>query len=288
MCSIFTALSLPLYCDDARGQISELCLQQQLGNQLLTPTIKVLSLNISHGRKTAMNQLLVRKKRHMENLDLIATLLRESGADVAALQEADGPSRWSGGFDHVRYLLEKSGLNCFVHSPHADNWMYSYGTAILQRVRPVNTSAHTFRPSPPTTDKGFVTTELSWQVEEREVSITIVSVHLDFSRKKVRDAQISEMIESLSGIDTPLIVMGDFNSEWLAERSHVRALAEGLKLTAWDPESTVLGSYKSTAGKRFDWILISSQLEFRSYDVLPDIVSDHQAVYAEIAYLGEQ
>ena len=269
------------------AQTDELCLQRQAGNRLFAPVVRVLSLNVSHGRGTAWNQLFVRKKRHYDNLDLIARLIRDSGADVAALQEADAPSRWSGRFDHVHYLLEQSGLSCSVHGRHAENWLYSYGTAILQRVHPTDASERTFQPSPPTTDKGFVSSEFNWIVAERQLLLTVVSVHLDFSRKSVRDAQVAEMVEALSVVEGPLVVMGDLNSEWAEQRSHVRALVDGLGLIAYEPESAALGTYKSSDGKRLDWILISSHLEFVDYEVLPDIVSDHRAVYAEIGYRRE-
>jgi endonuclease/exonuclease/phosphatase family metal-dependent hydrolase len=40
---------------------------------------------------------------------------------------------------------------------------------------------------------------------------------------------------------------------------------------------------RATCGaKRIDWILISADLEFISYKVLPEAVSDHHGVVAEI------
>lgn len=67
-------------------------------------TVKVISLNAAYGRKTAFNQLLVSKKKTRRNLDKISRVLKHLDADLAALQEADGPSFWSGNFDHVGYL----------------------------------------------------------------------------------------------------------------------------------------------------------------------------------------
>ena len=95
------------------------------------------------------------------------------------------------------------------------------------------------------------------------------------------------MIDALSGLETPLIIAGDLNSEWLDENSPVKALMEGLGLRAYKPEQPGMGTYKSTSGKRLDWILISQGLRFIEYAVVPDIVSDHQAVRAEIGLLGE-
>ena len=109
-----------------------------------------------------------------------------------------------------------------------------------------------------------------------------MSVHLDFSRVSVRDEQVETLISELSTIQTPLIVMGDLNSEWDQQPSHVRLLAGALQLIAYEPTASDLGTYKDESGKRFDWILASPTLEFRRYVVLPDRVSDHSAVYAEI------
>jgi endonuclease/exonuclease/phosphatase family metal-dependent hydrolase len=114
------------------------------------------------------------------------------------------------------------------------------------------------------------------------VPVTIVSIHLDFSRKSVRDEQIGILVEVLKDIESPLIVMGDFNSHWKQKRSHVQQLAGALDLAAYEPHNDILGTYKSADGKRLDWILASGDLAFTRYEVLPDMVSDHLAVYAEL------
>ncbi len=252
-----------------------------------TPTIKVVTLNASHGRKRSINQLLVRRKRIHRNLDDIANLLQRTGADIVALQEADAPSRWSGGFDHVEYLLEKTDYDCFVHGHHAQNWLYSFGTALLSRSRVFELEAFDFAPSPPTTTKGFVKFTVNWSIGGNFVPLTVVSTHLDFLRDTVRDSQVTEIILALSDLDGPLIVMGDFNSEWSDDGSQVKQLMDALGLIAFEPGRAGLGTYKSSNGKRLDWILISHELQFVEYNVESDIVSDHSAVYAEIRYSGK-
>ena len=68
------------------------------------PALRLLTLNVAHGRKLATHQALLSPMTVRRNLEEIASLLRESRADVVALQEADGPSAWSGNFDHVETL----------------------------------------------------------------------------------------------------------------------------------------------------------------------------------------
>ena len=109
----------------------------------------------------------------------------------------------------------------------------------------------------------------------------LVSVHLDFSRSAVRAKQVAEMIDLLSQRPNPLILMGDFNSDWFSEDSALRMLAAGLELRAYRPEATDLGSYPRS-GRRLDWILISEPLAFSAYRTLELGLSDHHAVFAEL------
>ncbi len=245
-------------------------------------TLRVLTLNVAHGRRDARNQLVVNRETHEENLTDIARLLRQHDVDVAAFQEADGPSRWSGGFDHVEFVARQARYPSWVRVDHATNWLFSYGTAILSRWPIVTTLKHTFEPSPPTPNKGFVLAEVAWGLEpEHVVVVDVVSVHLDFSRKSVRDQQASELALALEGRKNPLIILGDFNSDWPSDGSVVKALVEKANLSAYQPEADGLHTY-GRSSRRLDWVLISDGLRFADYRVLPDVVSDHFAVVAAI------
>jgi len=246
-------------------------------------TLKVMTLNLAHGRKDGVNQFFKSEAAIRQNLEEIAAFLDKRGADVVALQEADAPSFWSGSFDHVAMLSEQAGYPVFESSNHANSWFFSYGTALLSRVTLSDVVHHTFKPSPPTMNKGYTLGQIAWQTDAgAAVLVDIVSVHLDFSRKSVREQQSAELSETLAGRGNPMIIMGDFNSDWLADEQVVRALAERSGLHVYRPEAGDLPTYLSST-RRLDWILISEQLEFVSFDVLPDILSDHYAVVAEIA-----
>jgi len=284
------AILLLIFCRTsvAAEDQSRHCADADPESPVNSQTLAVATLNISHGRNTAMNQMFVSTKRTYENLDRIAAFLDEIDVDIVALQEADAESKWSGKFDHVRYLVDNTEFNCSIHGRHARSWLYAYGTALLAKNGLAESKSMEFEPTPPTTTKGFVQAKFDWSVNGETTPVTVVSVHLDFSSKKVRDAQINEMITVLSKLDSDLIIMGDLNSEWFDERPHVRYLAKGLGLEAYNPDGPGLGTFKSQDGKRLDWILISSRLEFVEYKVLPDVVADHLAVYAEIQYRGNE
>ena len=246
--------------------------------------LSVLTLNLAHGRKDALNQMLQKSNTTRRNLEEIAGFLSKSGADLIALQEADSPSRWSGKFNHVEFLSGKSPYPCRLHARHAQKYMYDFGTALLSKVPYTNSILHTFAPSPPTTNKGFVMGEVRWNpggALPEPIAVSVISVHLDFSRKKVREAQIEEMQAMLPDITPPVIILGDFNVDWTVGDSSLKTIIAKGNLKVYQPESTQLGTYKK-GKQRLDWILISKDLEFVSYEVPQVVLSDHQPVQAAV------
>ena len=242
--------------------------------------LRVLTLNIAHGRGDSFHQLLQRSATTQTNLGAIASLLKTSDAHVVALQEADGPSFWSGNFDHVAYLANQASYGHSVHATHADGMGLSYGTALLANLHLRDAQAITFDPELSLVPKGFVVSTIHWPGTPC-IDIDIVSIHLDFASRSVRKRQATELIETLRARNRPLIVMGDLNSEWQLHDSTVQYLSRELALSAYSPERTDLDTFPAF-GERLDWILVSPELKFHSYSVLTDVVSDHRGVVAEL------
>jgi hypothetical protein len=96
---------------------------------ITSPGLKVLSLNIAHGRKDGANQMLQKSATIKRNLGDIAALLGLIEPHVIAIQEADAPSAWSGKFNHVDFIAEAAGYPCVEHGLHATNRLYDFGTA---------------------------------------------------------------------------------------------------------------------------------------------------------------
>jgi len=267
-----------LVASTARG---DPCMQPDA--TLTQPSLKVMSLNIAHGRSDGPNQLFQDEHQHRRNLDRVADLLRRVEADVVALQEADAPSRWSGRFDHVDYVAERTAYPCVHHGIHAQGTLFEFGTALMSRHAFARALTFDFAPTPPTTTKGFVIGGLRWvrPLDEEPAWLTVVSVHLDFSRQSVRREQFQELLRQLSGIGPPMIVMGDFNSTWDDGPELLREFAQDLGLHAYRPGARNLGTYANRS-KRLDWILISDDLHFASFEVRPETVSDHHAIVAVV------
>jgi endonuclease/exonuclease/phosphatase family metal-dependent hydrolase len=241
--------------------------------------LRIMTLNIAHGRGDSFHQLLQSSATTRTNLDSIATLLKDSGAHVVALQEADGPSFWSGNFSHIDYLSNNGDYHRSVHGAHADGLGLSYGTALIARLDLRDPRVITFDPALSPVPKGFVVSTVSWPGKP-DVEVDIVSLHLDFASESTRKQQAQELINTLQDRQRPLIVTGDFNNGW-AENSTVRYICQALALTAYRPQAPGLETFPAL-GERLDWILVSAGIAFRFYQVIPDSVSDHRGVLAEL------
>ena len=246
--------------------------------------LKIVTLNIAHGRGEGFHQLLQRPAITRTNLDTIAALLKNTGADVIALQEADGPSFWSGNFDHVGYIADKATLRESVHGVHANRMGLSYGTALMTNLGLSNPKAVTFDPAVTPVPKGFVISTINWPGNP-SIEVDVVSIHLDFASKSIRQKQAMELIATVKDRKRPVVIMGDFNAEW-HEDSIVQRISRALSLSAYNPGESGLETFP-TLGKRLDWILVSPGIEFRSYQVIPETVSDHLGVVAELEWAGQ-
>lgn len=245
-------------------------------------TITVISMNIAHGRKDKFHQAFLGEKKIKNNLDHIVKISNRENPFLIALQEADGPSFWSGKFNHVEYISGRTGLKNYFQGYHVDKFGLQYGTAILSSNELHSSESHTFKShSLISFTKGFVLSTVKWPGEDN-LYIDVVSIHLDFLLDSVRQKQLIELIAVLEKRDNPVILMGDFNAG--SDSNAIKSLIELLDLKAYKFKRDGLETF-SRFNKRFDWILISKGLEYISYDVLPDNISDHKAIISEIGLI---
>lgn len=247
------------------------------------PTLTLVSLNLAHGRSDSFSQLLLSGKTIRHNLDNVAHYLQKVKADVVALQEADGPSNWSGKFDHVDHLAREAGYYGHVRSEHVNNWFGDYGTGLLSQLPIVESFGVTFQPTPPTTRKGFTLASIQWRYDAARdpITVDVVSLHLDFARNTARKRQIMELLSVMRQRHNPTIIMGDFNNEWIATSFTTENFARFRTLHTIDHKDSLRFSY---GDKRLDWVLLSDELQFISYDIDDVELSDHRPVRVTIKY----
>jgi endonuclease/exonuclease/phosphatase family metal-dependent hydrolase len=250
-------------------------------------TMRVMTLNVAHGARAPVPAVFFRRATIERNLSAIASLLRDTEPDVVALEELDRSSFYSDRIDHYEWIREESGLVHGAFGAHRDVprglFAMRHGTALLSALpldAPDSVAFHAWALD----DKGLVVaTVRPPALGGREVDV--VSIHLDPFLEGTRRAHVARTVAALRARGSrPLVVMGDMNAAWKEGRASLGELARGLGLRPYlapDAEDTY------PAGKhpwrRIDWILISSDLDFRGYRTLDPVVSDHRAVVAEIA-----
>jgi endonuclease/exonuclease/phosphatase family metal-dependent hydrolase len=250
--------------------------------------LRLLTLNLAHGRRRGTHQALVPRARLERNLHHIGTAVRAIAPDVVALQEADGPSAWSGNFDHVATLADLIQLQEFFRGEHnplgRGRFNLASGTALLSHHPLRDPVSQRFGLSWRDT-KGFVVATIAvpqWGGQE----IDVASVHLDFLVRRVRRAQIRRLAETLAARSRPLVVLGDLNCCFSREPYSMELLTRKLGLHAFQPDSHSPTFPAFRPRRRLDWILISPELEFHGYGTLPARISDHLLVMADLALVG--
>jgi endonuclease/exonuclease/phosphatase family metal-dependent hydrolase len=242
-------------------------------------------MNIAHGRRDKFHQAFLEDDEIKSNVDHIVKISNREQPFLVALQEADGPSAWSGKFNHVEYISNQTGLKNYFQGYHVDKFGLQYGTAILSSNELHSSKSHTFGSrSIISLSKGFVLSTVKWPGEDN-IYVDVISVHLDFLLDSVRQKQINELIAVIEKRDNPVILMGDLNAD--SESEAIKSLIETLDLKAYKFKRAGLETF-SRFNKRFDWILISKELEYVSYNVLPDDISDHSAIISEISLIREE
>ena len=237
-----------------------------------------MTLNLGHGRGTASHQALLKRPRIESNLDAVASMLRQTGADVVGLQEADGPSWWSGNFDHVAYLARRGEYPFRYRGAHRRIAQLDCGTALLSRHPLSDTQSGALWSGALRPAKGFVVATVPTAAGE----VDVVSVHIDFMTRAMRRKQLGRTATELHRRGRPVILLGDLNCTWRGESTLVE-LATRLDLLPYEPESRALATFPhGRPRRRIDWILVSRGIDYVGYEVLDAPLSDHRAVMAEL------
>jgi endonuclease/exonuclease/phosphatase family metal-dependent hydrolase len=241
-------------------------------------SIRVLTLNLGHGRGRSSHQALLTQPRIESNLNTVASVLRQSGAEVVALQEADGPCWWSGKFDHVDFLARRGEYPYVFRGAHRKLAQIDCGTAILSRLPLEDTFSSSLWSGALRPAKGYVLATIRCGPME----IDVASIHIDFMSRSMRRKQLGHVATELHNRGRPVILLGDLNCSWLREPTLLE-LATRLDLVPFAPDSELLPTFpQPRPRRRIDWILVSRGMEFRHYEVLRKPISDHAGVLAEV------
>ena len=247
--------------------------------------LTVLTLNIAHGVPSIPIPLplLLPRRRLLAHLDQMAELLARRRADVVALQEVDRAGLFSGKVDPLERLAERAGYAHVLHGPHLHvPGVCARGTALLSH-RPLREPAWNSFEADRAVDKGYVVAAL----EDAGRVLDVVSVHLDSFSERCRRRQVARLVQALEGRPLrPRLVLGDLNASGASPEDAPARLLRALRLHAHEAPGGEPTYPASRPRQRLDWILAPPELRIHAQHTLPERVSDHLAVEAELEWLS--
>lgn len=231
-------------------------------NAASMPGIKVMTYNIHRG---------INKNGELD-LDGIAEVIKDSGAEIIALQEVERFSVRTGFRDQIKYIADKLSMK-YVFGKSVNILNGQYGNGILTKY-PIE--EYEISPLP---SEGEQRTLLRAGLNVNGNSVYIYNTHLGLNQSE-RDRQIEEILKIL-GEQKNFLIAGDFNSSVD-------------KLGAITEKYIDCASFVNNYGdvtfennglrERIDYLFVSKEFEIKSYYVHVSDASDHYPVISLLKF----
>lgn len=229
--------------------------------------VRVLSYNIHHGEGVDGKL----------DLERIARVIRDTGADLVALQEVDQNARRTGGRDQAREFEQLTGLKAYFGKA-MDFEGGAYGQVLLSRWGLRGFEVHRL-PNPSGREPRIA---ISGSVRPPGgPEFRFAGTHLDHvTDDRDRWEQAGKLLEVFGG-NEPTVLIGDFNSR-PESRVMQRMLAAWEDAARTKPEPTIPAEAPKA---RIDYVLLrpAGFWTVRDVRVWPEAeASDHRPVLAEL------
>lgn len=236
--------------------------------------LTVLTYNIHHGAGID----------GVVDLERIAAVIEDSGADVIGLQEVDkhygARSNW---VDQPAWLAQRLGMhvayaaNLDLPPATAGAPRRQYGTAILSRYR-IRTFRNTLLPAYPGQEQRGLAEAT---IKVRGTTLRFANTHLTHNNNAERLEQ-AQRVKELIAPAQPVVLVGDLNAAPTAPE--IRSLTERWRDT-WAEVGVGPGYTIPVEGPtaRIDYILHSRRIRAVSAEVITTPASDHLPVVARLS-----
>lgn len=244
-------------------------------------TLSVMSFNISSG--LTLDESL--------DLELTASVIEKSGADIAGLQEVDQNFSDRTDFtDQVKWLANRLGMHAafgpnLIAYPSIDRFpLQAYGNATLSR-HPVKSYRNHLLEKLELGSESEQRGLLEATIEVEGESIAFFNTHLSLNRKQLK-LNIEELLGIIRQKKLPAILTGDFNAA--PDSPHIKRVEEELnnvfETAAEQPET-----YKKEGdhGQKIDYIFCSRHWEVLSMERIETEASDHWPILAILKFPPE-
>lgn len=210
--------------------------------------------------------------------DLMAKVIRESGADVIGLNEMRGQGISEGYDDQTGLLSRLSGIgySYFAKAIDVRGKPDPYGNALLSRI-PIVTAERILIPDPPREEKGYYETRCLLKAS-LENGFTVLVTHFGLVRAE-QESAVQTVLQNLA--PERCILMGDFNVT--PEHPVLLPIRARMKDTADAFPSPRLSFPSDKPNRKIDYVFVSPDVEVLSADIPAIVASDHRPHTAEIA-----
>jgi endonuclease/exonuclease/phosphatase family metal-dependent hydrolase len=265
---IAAAIMLMIYVDFRYTSIpasvdKKLIYQESDGNiAKAMPAIKVMTYNIHRG---------VNRDNKLD-LDGIVEAIKNSGAEIIALQEVERFSARTKFQDQIGYIADKLSMQ-YVFGKSVNILNGQYGNAILSKY-PIEEYEVRELPS-----EGEKRTLLKAGLNVFGNKISFYNTHLGLKQGE-RDLQIEEILKITSD-DKNFILAGDFN----AKVDKLGAIAQALIDSASYENNDSKVTFESEGlSERIDYIFASRVFEIKAYEVPVLNASNHYPVISILKF----
>jgi endonuclease/exonuclease/phosphatase family metal-dependent hydrolase len=231
--------------------------------------LAVMTYNIHHGEGTDGRF----------DLERLADVIIESGADLVALQEVDRATRRASGVDQAATLGRLTGMHA-VYGPAMDYDGGAYGVAVLSR-HPVHEVVNEALPYTPGHEPR---TALAVRVDAPDCAFHFIATHLQHDVEVDRIAQARAIVALAGRLPPPVVVAGDLNAE--LDDPPMAAFAHGWRAAAGPDATSPLTWPSEIPTVRIDYVLLgpgTADWRIDGVEVIPEpIASDHRPVVARL------
>ncbi len=229
-------------------------------------TIRVMDYNVHNGFNTAGRL----------DLEALAKVVEESGADVVGLQEVSRGWLIWGGVDMLTWLSQRLDMP-YVSGPTSDA---QWGNAILSRYPIVSAETFPLPPDDVLIRRGYIVAE----IDVGAGTLTLIDTHFTHRGKnyEIRELQASALVSAWDGVSSTVIV-GDMNATPDSDAMQTLSGAGLINVAAEIGTLPILTSPADNPSRQIDYIWASPDLGFEDLEIVQTTASDHLPVVATIA-----
>lgn len=232
--------------------------------------MKIMSFNTQHCENYLEEKI---------DFELMAKVIRESGADIIGLNEIRGAGEIVGYTDQLQSLSSLTGIEnrYFAKAIDAGGKNAPYGNALLSKY-PIERAETIIVPDPPVRLEGHRDYETRCLLKAvLSCKITVLVIHFGLNPDEQENAMRTVM-ENLE--DERCILMGDFNVT--PDNSILDPLREKMVDASSLFKEEKMSFPSDNPTRKIDYIFVSPDLELVDADIPAVVASDHRPHTAEI------